>query len=63
MAATTIAKKAFIAECMANPRLKGLVPNGTRPLDMRVFQQVLTESLKDKVIQTGVEKPAGAARR
>jgi hypothetical protein len=46
----------FVAEFMDNPRFKGLGTNGTRPLDMRVFKEVITEVLNNPEFQRSFAK-------
>jgi len=46
----------LVAEFMGNPRLKGHGTNGTRPLDMRVFQDVITEVLNSAEFQKAYTK-------
>lgn len=42
----------LVKEFMMSERLKGLGTNGTRPVDLRVFQQVIQESLQNvKILQ------------
>jgi len=40
----------LIKEFMKNERLLGTRPNGTRPVDLRVFQQVIRETLQNKAV-------------
>ena len=40
----------LIKEFMKSERLVGVRPNGTRPVDMKVFQQVIQEVLQNKTV-------------
>ncbi len=48
----------LVKEFMKNKRWTADRPDGTRPVDMRVFQQVIRETLADKAV---IERIANAA--
>ena len=42
--------KILITEFMKNPRIIGPNPKGTKTADQKIFQQVIRETLSDKVV-------------
>ncbi len=38
----------YVMEFMNNPRLKGFNPKGTKPADLGVMKQVITETLSNR---------------
>lgn len=38
----------YVTEFMKNPRLRGPNPKGTRPADLAVMKQVISETLSNK---------------
>jgi hypothetical protein len=42
--------KILIAEFMKNPRIVGTNPAGTKAADLKIFQQVIRETMSDKVV-------------
>jgi hypothetical protein len=42
--------KILMPEFMKNPRFVGPNPRGTKTADLKIFQQVIRETLSDKVV-------------
>lgn len=40
----------LLKEFMKSKRLTGVQPNGTRPVDLKVFQQAIRETLQNKAV-------------
>ena len=40
----------LVKEFMKHPRIIGPQPNGTKPIDQRIFQQVIRETLANKEV-------------
>jgi hypothetical protein len=49
----------LLKEFMVNERLTGVRPNGTRPIDLKVFQQVIQETLQNEKILQKLVNTAG----
>jgi hypothetical protein len=47
--ASTISQM-LLKEFMKNPRITGSQPNGTRPIDQKIFQQAIRETLANKEV-------------
>jgi hypothetical protein len=48
----------LLKEFMKSERLVGVRPNGTRPVDLKVFQQVIRETLQNKAVLQNIVNAA-----
>jgi hypothetical protein len=48
----------FIKEFMKSQRLVGVSPAGTRPIDLKLFQQVIRETLQNKEVLQNIVNAA-----
>jgi hypothetical protein len=48
----------LIKEFLKNPRLTAGPPNGTRPIDLKIFQQAIRETLANKEVLQSVVNSA-----